>query len=173
MVRGYGSDILVIGVCPGKTEVQSGQAFSGAAGKRLMEWLVRGGVGHDREELFDRAYFTSLCKCAAPNKRTLQKAIHNCFPFLETQIRLVQPRIVLPLGREPIQTLFHSQLGLDELIGREWREFELGAGLIPILDSDTIIIPLPHPSPVSRWLNEPEHQSLLESAIQVLRARTS
>src|SRR5580698_4588003 len=63
MFRGFGRLAIVVGIQPGNTEVENATAFSGAAGTRLMKWLVRAEVGRNREEICKRVYFTNLAEC--------------------------------------------------------------------------------------------------------------
>jgi len=166
--RGSGSALLVIGEQPGKTELATAAAFSGPAGQRLISWLISSGLGQSREEIFQRAYFTSLCKCHIVHGDQLNSAIHNCYPFLIRQVDLLSPRIVCTLGREPLVHLLRYEGSLEDAIGRTWRERDLGF-LFPLFPRDCVIVPFPHPSPRSRWLNNPNNRKRLEAAIEQLR----
>ena len=168
MNRGTGHDIIVIGVNPGRSEILKSEAFVGLAGKRLISWLKEAGIGDDRIEIFARCYLTSLCKCHIPNNKDLSKAISLCLPFLEEQITLIKPKICLTLGKEPLQALFHYRGSLEDVVGQQFSEKDLYCSLIPMLPDDCIIIPFPHPSPLSHWLNEITNRNLLNSAIGIL-----
>lgn len=167
LARGSGSKLFVIGIQPGRTELEAAEAFSGPAGKRLMSWLVSAGLGQTREEIFRRAYFTSLCKCRIRNHSELGPAVHNCQPFLLRQIRLLNPAVACTLGVKPLQALFGYSGAVEELIGRSFSEEDLGV-LFPIFPERCLIVPLPHPSPRSRWLNDPTNQTKLVKAIEIL-----
>lgn len=163
-----GSGLVVVGICPGKTELTSQSAFSGVSGRRLMEWLSRAGLGEDREEIFSRVYFTSVIKCHASPKDIIRASRH-CFPFMERQLDLIRPRVLMTLGGPPMEALFNYIGELNRLIGERWREYELHETFYPLLPSDSWVIPFPHPSPLSRWHNEHSNQKLLDQAIEKLR----
>jgi uracil-DNA glycosylase len=78
-----------------------------------------------------------------------------CRPFLADELRLVQPRIVLAIGGMAIEH-FLGRASLDSVVGT-----------MAEVDGRRIL-PLPHPSGVSRWLNEPAHQHLVERALALL-----
>ena len=107
MNRGTGREILVVGIEPGNTELQSGEAFSpsGLAGRRLVGWLIQAGIGNSRAEILKRTHMTSLCKCNIEKKSELSRAAANCFPYLEKQIALLRPRVVVTVGVEPLKML--------------------------------------------------------------------
>jgi uracil-DNA glycosylase len=80
-----------------------------------------------------------------------------CRPYLEAELRIVQPKVVLLVGAMAIETFF-ARGPLEGIIGR-------------YQERDTLLLlPLPHPSGVSRWLNDPAHQHLLQKALTILAA---
>lgn len=168
--RGSPSQILVIGIEPGSTELRKGVAFSGPGGKRLKSWLSKIGLGNDDATLFANIYFTSLCKCKNDKPNTIPKAVRNCFPFLQQQIDILQPRLVLTLGLPPLLNLFGYKGSLDDIIGGIYQEGEIRPDtLIPLLPEGTWIAPLPHPSPLSRWLNDSENRKTHEQLLQKIK----
>jgi uracil-DNA glycosylase len=82
-----------------------------------------------------------------------------CRPFLECELKLVQPKVVLAVGGLAIETLLSQKIRLEEAVGEC---FEV---------DDRLILPLPHPSGVSLWPNLPENQRRLEQALVLLRDR--
>ena len=169
MTRGAISPIMVIGIEPGKNELKTAIAFSGPAGKRLKGWLKQVGLGDGDDEIFARTYFTSLCKCNNKKSSTIAKAARNCFPFLQRQINLIRPRLVLTLGIEPISQLFDFSGKLDDIVGKAYFEHDLLTTFLPIFPESTQIVPLPHPSPLSRWLNDEVNQLRLENALSEVK----
>lgn len=104
-VPGEGSSfakIMFIGEAPGRNEDEQGRPFVGAAGKLLTEALQEAGLS--REDVF----ITNVVKCRPPNNRVpMEEERSACRPYLERQIKLINPRIICILGR----TAYESLLG--------------------------------------------------------------
>jgi uracil-DNA glycosylase len=153
---------MIVGQAPGtQTEVKRFH-FAGPSGVLLGRWLVSAGYDHERWR--EQCYITSLTRCfpgkAASGKgdrRPSPVELALCRPFLEAELRLVQPRIVLAIGTMAIE-YFLGRGSLDRQVGTI---FEVDGRLV---------LPLPHPSGVSRWLNDPAHQQLVEQALRHLAA---
>jgi uracil-DNA glycosylase family 4 len=96
-VPGYGSaeaEILFIGEGPGKNEDEQGRPFVGAAGKILESML--GEIGLTREDVF----ITNVVKCRPPmNRDPLPEEVEACYGYLEKQVDLIKPKIIVLLGR--------------------------------------------------------------------------
>ena len=93
--------ILFIGEAPGFHEDRQGRPFVGAAGQYLNELLVK--VGLRREEV----YITNVIKCRPPGNRDPQPdEIAACRPYLDRQIDLLRPRLVVTLGRFSMERYF-------------------------------------------------------------------
>lgn len=103
------ADWMIIGEAPGAEEDRRGEPFVGRAGKLLDEMLRAVGQGRDR------AFITNILKCRPPNNRD-PKAEESaaCRGYLERQIELVQPKIILAVGRIAAQLL----LDTDSPVGR-------------------------------------------------------
>lgn len=90
----YSADVMFIGEAPGRDEDLQGKPFVGAAGKFLTEMLNE--VGLSRDEVF----ITNIVKHRPPNNRDpFDDEIEACFPYLEQQIELIDPKIIVTLGR--------------------------------------------------------------------------
>ena len=86
--------IMFIGEAPGKVEDETGKPFVGPAGKFLDELLSS--IGLERKDV----YITNMVKCRPPNNRDpLPKEIKCCKPWLDKQIKLINPQVIVPLGR--------------------------------------------------------------------------
>lgn len=100
---------MIIGEAPGAEEDRRGEPFVGRAGKLLDQMLVA--VGEDRDSVF----IANILKCRPPNNRDPKPAESAaCRSYLERQIELVNPDIILAVGRIAAQTL----LGSDAPVGR-------------------------------------------------------
>jgi DNA polymerase len=103
-VPGEGSEnaeIMFIGEAPGFHEDRQGRPFVGAAGRFLEELLAN--IGLSREEV----YICNVIKCRPPgNRDPLPDEIEACKPFLDRQIELIQPRLIVTLGRHSMARYF-------------------------------------------------------------------
>ncbi|MHA1451135.1 MAG: uracil-DNA glycosylase [Candidatus Hodarchaeales archaeon] len=105
------ADILLIGEAPGKEEDLTGRPFVGKAGKILDDILEMTGL--KRESL----YITSVLKCRPPgNRKPLDHEIIACQVFINNQIRIIQPRIIVLMGNTAIKT-FTGLEGVKKLHG--------------------------------------------------------
>lgn len=103
------ADWLIIGEAPGAEEDRRGEPFVGRAGKLLDEMLRA--IGESRDNVF----IANILKCRPPNNRDPQpEEAAACRQYLERQIELVQPRIILAVGKIAAQNL----LGSNETVGR-------------------------------------------------------
>lgn len=97
----YKPEIMLIGEAPGKNEDLQGKPFVGAAGKILDKLLSS--INLSRNEVF----ITNLVKCRPPNNRDpLDLEIHNCANFLNEQIGLLKPKMIVTLGRYSFSRFF-------------------------------------------------------------------
>lgn len=160
---------MIVGQAPGARGHRNGVPWSGTSGDLLRGWFSR--AGYAPEEFLDTWYFTSLTKCfpgkvaggqgdRAPS--AAERAL--CAPWLTGEIELVRPELIVTLGRLAAEALVPGarRLSLGELVGTAWMA-DLGYGEIPV-------VPLPHPSGVSRWLNDPANRALVERGLDQLGA---
>lgn len=95
------TEILLIGEAPGEQEDLLGQPFVGAAGKLLDKLLAS--INLKREAVF----ITNIEKFRPPkNRDPLPEEIAACFPFLERQIKIIQPKLIITLGRHALKKMF-------------------------------------------------------------------
>ncbi|MEE8524165.1 MAG: uracil-DNA glycosylase [Thermoanaerobaculia bacterium] len=110
------ADLMLIGEGPGAEEDRQGLPFVGPAGALLTKILAA--IGQDR----DRVYIANVVKCRPPGNRDPEPdEVAACRPFLERQIALVKPRVIVALGRVAAQCLLRSGDSLGRLRGR-WHE---------------------------------------------------
>ena len=129
-VFGVGSqtaDLLVIGEAPGAEEDRQGEPFVGRAGQLLNAMLAA--IHLAREDV----YIANILKCRPPNNRDPKSGeAATCTPYLQRQIDLLQPRVILALGRIAAQWLLQSDAPIGRLRGRM---FKYGAGATPLVVS--------------------------------------
>ncbi len=97
----YNATVMFIGEAPGYYEDKQGKPFVGAAGRYLNKLLEKSGL---RREMI---YITNIVKCRPPNNRDpLPSEIRACSPYLDRQIELIDPRVIVTLGRFALQHFF-------------------------------------------------------------------
>ncbi len=107
------ADWMIIGEAPGAEEDRRGEPFVGRAGKLLDEMLLA--IGQRRESVF----IANILKCRPPNNRDpAADEAASCRPYLERQIKLVQPKIILAVGRIAAQQLLQSDAPVGRLRGK-------------------------------------------------------
>ena len=107
------ANLMLIGEAPGREEDLQGEPFVGAAGKLLDKMLEA--IHFKREEV----YIANILKCRPPENRDPRPdEIETCKPYLFQQIKLIQPRIILALGRISAQVLLETKSALGQLRGK-------------------------------------------------------
>jgi DNA polymerase len=107
------SEWMVIGEAPGADEDRQGEPFVGRAGQLLNSMLKA--LGHPREQVF----IANILKCRPPGNRDPQpQEAECCTPYLSRQIELINPRIILCVGRIAAQTLLETDTPIGKLRGK-------------------------------------------------------
>ena len=105
--------LLLLGEAPGREEDLQGRPFVGASGELLNKMLAA--IDIPREDV----YITNIVKCRPPHNRTPRpEEIARCLPFLEHQLRIIDPPLILALGRVAAQGLLKNNSSLRSLRGR-------------------------------------------------------
>ncbi|WP_054774921.1 uracil-DNA glycosylase, partial [Methylogaea oryzae] len=132
------ADWLVIGEAPGEQEDLKGEPFVGRAGQLLNEMLRA--VGQGREQVF----IANILKCRPPGNRDPKpEEAAACESFLRRQVDLIQPKIILAVGRIAAQNLLKTDAPVGKLRGRVHR-----------YDSDIPLVVVYHPAYLLRSLTE-------------------
>ncbi len=161
LVSGHAGDrVFVIGQAPGHRSVAKDIPFSGPGGRILQKWLEQ--AGFPPGYLHEHTYLSSLTHCdpgknprGNGDRRPSPAEVALCRQHLDAELHIVRPQIVLLIGTMAIET-FLSKGKLEEIIGTQQER------------DGMLLLPLPHPSGVSRWLNDPAHQKLLQNALSIL-----
>lgn len=157
---------MIVGQAPGARGHERGVPWSGPSGQLLRGWLARAGFAG--ETFLDDWYFTSVTKCfpgpaAGGGDRVPSRAEQVlCAPWLEGELILVRPSLIVTLGRLATTRFVPAtrRLPLAAIIGQRWTTAQPWG--------DVPVIPLPHPSGVSRWLNAPANRALVDQALALL-----
>lgn len=159
---GGSARFMTIGQAPGITEQEAERPFNAGSGTRLFGWLAQAGI----EEAWFRKtqYMTSVTKCY-PGKQSsgsgdrvpTRKEQSLCRPFLDQEIELVDPQVIIPIGRLAINLYFPSKQVLKQIIGTQLNV------------DDRWVVPLPHSSGASRWHQIAENRELIKKAISLIK----
>jgi len=108
------ADWLLVGEAPGAEEDRLGDPFVGQAGKLLDNMLAAIGLARD-----DNVYICNVLKCRPPGNRNPEPdEVAKCTPFLLRQIELIEPRLIVAMGRFAAQTLLNTDASIASLRGR-------------------------------------------------------
>lgn len=122
-----GADLMVIGEAPGFHEDRQGEPFVGKAGQ-MLDRMLENVIGLERSE----TYITNIVKCRPPgNRNPLPDEVDACRPFLDRQIRAIEPKVMLVLGTVAFKTLFETRQGIMRNRGI-WKEYD-GVPVMPTL----------------------------------------
>lgn len=189
---GFQPRVMLIGQAPGVTEAQVKRPFNAGSGRRLFQWL--GEAGWAEAEFRSLHYMTAVTKCYpgpsgnGKGDRVPSRAEQAmCRPWLDQELALVRPRVIILVGGLAIKLLYPAGVKLEEIVGTAAyfpppvTELPLHAGLaqaqvitteaaIAATSGGRFVVPLPHPSGASLWPNKPENRLLIGRAIALLGA---
>ena len=159
---GMGAHLMIIGQAPGITEKEAGPPFKAGSGTRLFKWRAAAGI---EAGWFRRTqYRTSVTKCYPGGAKSgsgdggptrLEQRL--CRPYLDAEISLVNPDLILPVGRLAINLFYPAHLALEQVIGTQKQV------------AGRWVIPLPHPSGASRWHQSEHNRRLVQQALELLK----
>jgi len=156
----WGAPFFLVGQAPGPVERESRRPFSGRAGKELDRWMVRAGFASP-EEFRHLTYIAALMRCFPGRNRAGNgdlkpppAAVANCSQWLDSELHILKPKVLIPVGQLAIAR-FLGPGRLEDRIGHRFGE-------------RPVIVPLPHPSGQSRWLNDPANRDRLARALALL-----
>lgn len=155
------SPVMLIGQAPGVKEGPAGKPFAWTAGKTLFGWFAS--VGVEEQDFRSRVYMAAVCRCfpgKAPgggDRVPSPVEIEACSRHLDAEVKLLRPRLVIPVGKLAIAQLYPDIDKLTEVIG-EARRGEIAGHAFDV-------IALPHPSGASTWHRTEPGKSLLARAL--------
>jgi len=124
-VGDHNADWLIIGEAPGAEEDRQGEPFVGRAGKLLNSMLLACGL--QREQVF----IANILKCRPPNNRDPKpEEVVACSGYLREQINLIQPKIILAVGRIAAQNLLQTETPIGKMRGQQYEYADTG---IPVV----------------------------------------
>jgi len=153
-----GQRAYLLGQAPGVVEGEERRPWRGRAGRTLRRWL-----GLDEDAFYTTFYCASVTRCypgrapAGGDRTPAAREQELCSFWREWELRLLKPRLIVPVGGLAIRQL----LGLRSLDAGVGQSFDHG---------EAIAVPLPHPSGVSRWMNDAKNQQRVERAVELIHA---
>lgn len=127
-VGNHNADWMFIGEAPGAEEDARGEPFVGQAGRLLDNMLAAIGLSRSKD-----VFIANVLKCRPPqNRDPLPAEVGSCEPFLARQIGLVDPRIIVVLGRFAAQSLLRTDASISSLRGRV-HGFAAGERTVPVV----------------------------------------
>ena len=162
--RPVASRVILVGQAPGDKEPKLGRPFAWTAGKTLFQWFAQ--LDMTEEQFRDRVYMAAVCRCfpgkgkAGGDRVPSEEEVANCSRHMKSEIRLLQPRLVIPVGKLAIEQLFPEIEKLTEVIGTK-REATLAGHTFDV-------IALPHPSGASTWHRTEPGKTLLVRALSLI-----
>lgn len=158
------SPIMIIGQAPGIREGDIGRPFGWTAGKTLFKWFSS--IGVDEAAFREQVYMAAVCRCF-PGKNPKgsgdrvpdKQEIATCKQWLEKEYQLLQPKLIIPVGKLAIA----QYLSAKKLVDVVGQQFVIDT---PLLQADCI--PLPHPSGLSTWFNTEPGKTLLQEALGLI-----
>lgn len=158
------SDVMIIGQAPGPREPARQRPFAHTAGKTLFRWLEEF-CRIDEATVRSKIYFAAVCRCF-PGKNSggtdripSPDEIRNCSSWMDDEIRILKPRLLIPVGRLAIAQFLECGR-LEEVIGRNFYVRRAGHSFN--------LIPLPHPSGASPWHKISPGKKLLGRALTLI-----
>lgn len=162
------SEILLVGQAPGDKEGNLGRPFAWTAGKTLFKWFESIGVAE--QDFRQQVYMSAVCRCfpgknpkggdRVPNKNEIEW----CSQWLSHEIELLQPKLIVPVGKLAISQ-YLTVNKLVDVIGKKFNKKIYGV--------EMDVIPLPHPSGASTWHRMSPGKELLEQALELLSQHES
>jgi len=162
------TEILLVGQAPGDREGDLGRPFAWTAGKTLFKWFAS--IGVDEQVFRDRVYISAVCRCF-PGKNPKggdrvpdKKEIETCSQWLSEEIELLQPKLIIPVGKLAIS----QYLPVNKLVDVIGKKFDVQMNGVELE-----MIPLPHPSGASTWHRMSPGKELLAQALDLLARHES
>jgi uracil-DNA glycosylase len=159
------SKILLVGQAPGPHEGEIGKPFAWTAGKTLFRWFQEA-LGADEETVRQKIYFAAVARCfpgkakGGGDRRPEPDEIDRCSTYLEREVELLTPALILPVGTLAIEQVMGHSGKLVEVVGKQHEVLFHGQ----VAEA----IPLPHPSGASTWHRMEPGKTLLAHAMALI-----
>ncbi len=168
------TSIMLVGQAPGPHEASFGRPFAYTSGKTLFKWLGSA-TNLNEDELRQRIYFSAVARCfpgkntkGAGDREPNQEEKERCRPHLKGEVEALKPKTILAVGKLAISEvlgpeLFPKNATLAEVVGKKFK--------VSYFNQPVEVIPLPHPSGVSRWTMTEPGKSKLKEALRLIKIK--
>lgn len=156
------SPVFLLGQAPGAHEGELGRPFAWTAGKTLFKWFEEA-TGASEALVRERVYFAAVARCfpgkakGGGDRRPNPAEVARCRRFIEGEIAILRPKLVLPVGTLAIAEVLGHEGPLVDVVGVARRARYHGV--------EVDVIALPHPSGASTWHRREPGKTLLERAL--------
>jgi uracil-DNA glycosylase family 4 len=148
--------LCFVGEAPGADEDEQGLPFVGRAGQLLDRMIGAMGLDPARD-----VYVCNILKCRPPgNRRPEPEEMSACFPYLNEQLALVKPRVIVALGNTAVAALLDTKLGITKLRG-QWKLYR-GILVMPTYHPSYLLRPSPQQADAKRQAWEDLQQVMKE-----------
>ena len=161
------SPVFLIGQAPGPREGGFGRPFAWTAGKTLFRWFEEA-TGADEKKVRERIYIAAVARCfpgkasgGGGDRRPDEDEIAACSQWLHAEVKVLAPKLLLPVGSLAIEQVLGVKGQLKEFVGKTLRKDFLGIGEVDV-------ICLPHPSGASTWHRTEPGIGLLAKALKLV-----
>lgn len=158
------SPVMLVGQAPGVKEGPAGKPFAWTAGKTMFGWFAD--IGLSEEAFRSQVYMAAVCRCfpgkgkAGGDRVPSPEEVARCSRHIATEVKILRPRLLIPVGKLAISQVFPEVDKLTEIIGEKRR------GVVAGHELD--VIALPHPSGASTWHRTEPGKTLLARALTLI-----
>jgi uracil-DNA glycosylase len=158
------SPVMLVGQAPGVKEGPAGKPFAWTAGKTMFGWFST--LGISEEEFRQLVYMAAVCRCfpgkgkAGGDRVPSPDEVARCSRHMMAEVKIIKPRLVIPVGKLAIAQIFPDVDKLAEIIGTKKRA--------TIAGHELDVIALPHPSGASTWHRTEPGKTLLGRALAMI-----
>ena len=139
--------MMLIGEAPGYYEDQKGEPFVGKAGQLLDKIFASVGLSRQKD-----VYICNTLKCRPPDNRDpLPEEKEACYPYLEAQIEILKPKIILICGKVALSTMLNTPTGITKVRGK-WFDGPFGSKMMPIFHPSYLLRNESHEKGSPKWL---------------------
>lgn len=163
------SKVLLVGQAPGTKEPVLGRPFAWTAGKTMFGWF-REHCGMDEAAFRSSIYMAAVCRCfpgknaAGGDRVPGQTEIEHCSLWLQKEMEILQPELVIPVGKLAILQFMEFDK-LTDVIGKKFHTRRYG--------HEFDLIPLPHPSGASPWHRIEPGKTFLKNAMKLIKKHSA